>query len=478
MRTLRILLLLQDNERLCRQRDPLWGRHHALMFVRWLMTAVYAVTLLTLVRDIASAVLSGVLRAELWAAALVFLVIDLWLRFVFQQSPELRTSACALMSVPRALLVHHFLLQSLFTPYNFFWLLCFFWPLGLLCVLPRLSWAGLAVWMLLSCALVACSALCYQMVRLLSGRRFLWVFAVAALHVVLLFAAVLWGMGADALPELPLWLVPAAFAAVAVAYAAVFRVVCALREDRMSAADTLALTPFSAHFPLLSLEWLLRWRNSRVRRAQLSILCLMALLCLSHTGEPDADTLMTSFTCLYCFAVPGMLMLVDVMSHEGNYFEALLMEQGSVERLLRAKYLFNVLFLLLPLLMLVPAVMQGSVRLLQCLAYMFLTAGVIYPLLFFRAPYNASSRALHRQRRVRASLTWPHGLIAMAVLSVPIAMERCARWLLGDVWGFAALMLLGFAGMACHRLWLACVARRFMLRRHALAEGFRATRHS
>lgn len=476
MHTLRTLFLLQDNERLCRQRDPLWGRYRALLLVRWVMTAVYGVSLLTLVRDIAPAVLSGALRAELWAAALVFLVVDFWLRFVFQQSPELRTSACALMAVPRSLLVHHFLLRSLLAPYSLFWLLCFFWPLGLLCVVPQLSWAGLAVWLLLSCALVACSALCYQMLRLLSERRFLWIFAAAAVHFVLLMAVMLWGMSADAAWALPLWSVPAAFVVVAVVYAVVFRVVCALPGERSSESASPALTSFSAHFPLLSLEWLLRWRNDRVRRSQLSVLCLMALLCLSLFGASDTDSLMTSFTCLYCFAVPGMLMLVDVMSHEGNYMEALLMEQGSVCRLLRAKYLFNVLFLLLPLLLLVPAVMHGSVRLLQCLAYMLLTAGVIYPLLFLRAPYNASVRALHGQPRVRASLSWPHGLIGMAVLSVPIAMERGARWLLGDVWGFAALMLLGFAGMACHRLWLAYVARRIMLRRHALAESFRATR--
>ena len=476
MHTLRTLFLLHDNERLCRQRNPLWGHGSAVLLLRWLLTAVYAVSLLSLVRSLAAAVLSGALRVELWAAVILFLIPDFWLRFIFQQSPALRTGACALMPVPRRLLVHHFLLQSLFAPYNIFWLLCFFWPLGLLCVVPLLSWTGLAVWMLLSLSLVVCSALFYQMIRLLSGGRFLWVFVVAALDVALLFAAVLWGGGAAAVPTLPLWLVPAAFAAVAVMYAVVFRVLRRLREEPSLGSEHAAAASFLAHLPLLSLEWLLRWRNSRVRTAQLSILCLMAMLCLAQWGEADADGVMTSFTCLYCFAVPGMLMLVDVMSHEGNYMEALLMKRGAVERLMRSKYLFNVLFLLLPLLMLAPAVAQGRMHLLQCLAYMLFTAGVIFPLLFLRAPYNAAARALHRQRRVRASHSWPHDIMAIAVLSVPIAMERGARWLLGDVWGCAVLMLLGVAGVASHRLWLAYVARRFMLRRHALVEGFRTTR--
>ncbi len=478
MHALRTLLLLEDNERLCQRRDPLWGCYRALLLVRWLLTAVYGVSLLTLVRSFADAFLAGSLRAELWAAAILFLVTDFWLRFVFQQSPALRIGVCALMAVPRPLLVHHFLLRSLFAPYNLFWLLCFFWPLGLLCVMPGLSWTGLAVWMLLSVCLVASSALVYQMLRLLFECRFLWVFVTAAVHFVLLIMVVLRGLDGDVPVVLPLWYVAAALAAVALVYGFAFRFVSGLRGEGFSAEDSRALTSFSAHFPLLSLEWLLRWCNDRVRRSQLSVLCLMALLCLSQLGKHDAGSLMTSFTCLYCFAVPGMLMLVDVMSHEGNYMEALLMGQGSVYRLLRVKYLFNVLFLLLPLLMLVPAVLQGSVRLPECLAYMLLTAGVIYPLLFLRAPYNAASRALHRHRRVRASLSWPHGLIAMAVLSLPIAMERAARWLLGDVWGCAALMLLGLAGIACHRLWLAWVARRFMQRRHTLAEGFRTTRQS
>ncbi|MBP5196066.1 MAG: hypothetical protein J6035_01475 [Bacteroidaceae bacterium] len=476
MHTLRTLFLLHTGERLCRQRDPLWGRSSAVLLLRWLLTAVYAVSLLTLVRSLAGDVSSGLIALKPWSAVLLFLIPDFWLRFLFQQSPVLRTGACALMSVPRSLLVHHFLLQSVFAPYNLFWLLCFFWPLGLLCVVPVLSWTGLALWIVLSACLVSCSALFYQMMRLLSGCRFRWVFAVAGVHVVLLFAAVLWGEGFDAVPALPLWLVAAAFAAVAVVYAIVFRVLYNFREEPSSRREHSSAESFLAHIPLLSLEWLLRWRNRRVRTSQLSILCLMAMLCLAQFGEADADGVMTSFTCLYCFAVPVMLMLVDVMSHEGNYVEALLMERGSVERLLRAKYLFNVLFLLLPLLMLMPAVTQGRVHLLQCLAYMLFTAGVIFPLLFLRAPYNASARALHRQRRVRASLSYAHGFIATLVLSLPIAMERGARWLLGDVWGCAALMLLGVAGVASHRLWLGYVARRFMLRRHALAEGFRATR--
>jgi len=50
--------------------------------------------------------------------------------------------------------------------------------------------------------------------------------------------------------------------------------------------------------------------------------------------------------------------------------------------------------------------------------------------------------------------------------------------LLGPVWGYIPLIMLGLIGLATHRIWLRNIYHRLMLRRYENMEGFRASRNS
>ena len=479
--TLKSFLLLQWLERIGRQRHPLWGRHRMLRIVQWLFVLSIGIALASSVSAADTSLLADGVQFTPVSLTLLFLVVDFWLRHAVTQMPMLSVCGVSLLAVRRRRLAHHFLISTLFMPYNVFWLLFLFLPLGLIFSGGALN---LALWLLACWCVVAIGAVCCQVFRLFSRGRLAWTLAVGAVQFLALTLSV---MCYDSLRVktfsfglflLPVLLLP-------VVYFVAFRIICSYRENLSTPAVRSLID--MGHNPFMRVEWLLRLRNARVRTSQAAVFMCMALLCMSVTvlsavGGDIADdgwlpsARFHSFTCLYCYAVPGMLMLADVMSHEGNYMESLLMRRGSMYALLRSKYYCNALLLVLPFVMLLPAVGVGAIPLAQSVAYMFFSAGVIFPLMFFLAPYNNAARGLHSSRRVRVSLSYVHGFVAALVLSVPLAVEHGLRCLLGEDKGYAAIMALGIVGILLHRVWLRGVSQSLMRHRYRSVEGFRATR--
>lgn len=111
------------------------------------------------------------------------------------------------------------------------------------------------------------------------------------------------------------------------------------------------------------------------------------------------------------------------------------------------------------------------------LGYLFFTVGVLYPIMFQMAVYNKDTLPLNQK------LTGKQGnatqqVISLAILFLPLAIERLAVLLLGDIWGYVFLISLGGIGVATHKIWLRNIYQRFMARRYANMEGFRASRNS
>ena len=147
----------------------------------------------------------------------------------------------------------------------------------------------------------------------------------------------------------------------------------------------------------------------------------------------------------------------------------------SIYELLRAKYYFNSALLLIPFLLIIPSIVLGKISIWMSLGYLFLTVGVLYPICFQLAVYNNNTVPLNQKLTGKQANT-AQNIVSMVLLFVPIGLERLFVFLLGNVWGYIVLIILGTAGICTHKIWIRNIYQRFMVRRYKNMEGFRASR--
>ena len=186
---------------------------------------------------------------------------------------------------------------------------------------------------------------------------------------------------------------------------------------------------------------------------------------------------MKSFICLYEYIILGLMTLVGIMCFEGNYIDGLMSRRESIYDLLCAKYYFNSIILLVPFLTVLPLTIIGKISIWMNLGYLFFTIGVIYPCIFQLAVYNKESIPLN-QKLIGKQGNMMQQIVAIAALVLPLGIERISVLLVGPVWGYAPLVLLGIVGLYTHKLWLRNIYNRFMKRRYLLMDGFRNSRKS
>ena len=240
-----------------------------------------------------------------------------------------------------------------------------------------------------------------------------------------------------------------------------------------------ALNRYGTMGEYLKMEIKLRMRN-RQPRIQFFVgigLILFFSIMLYFTDVYDTG-FMKSFICLYDYIILGATTLITIMCYEGNYIDGLMSRRDSLYDLLRAKFYFNSAMLLIPFLLILPLIISGKMTIWMNLGYMLFTAGVLYPCIFQMAVYNKNTLALNAKLSAAKQGSTMQNIISIVILFLPIAFEKVSVLLLGPVWGYIPLILLGLVGIATHRYWLRNIYQRFMRQRHENMEGFRASRNS
>jgi hypothetical protein len=149
----------------------------------------------------------------------------------------------------------------------------------------------------------------------------------------------------------------------------------------------------------------------------------------------------------------------------------------SVLSLLKAKYYFNCLMLIFPMLFALLPIFNGKVLWVEALACAFFTMGCVFPFLFQLAVYNKST--LHLNQKVtrsnsRSSKT--QIIFSFAALFVPMFIMYALIALLDTATASWILLGLGLAGFLLNPVWLRNIYRRFMFRRYDNMDGFRTSR--
>ena len=166
-----------------------------------------------------------------------------------------------------------------------------------------------------------------------------------------------------------------------------------------------------------------------------------------------------------------------MMGPGGNYIDFLFTRRERILDLLRAKYYFFCIVLVLPLLLLIPPIVSGRFSILMILAYLFITTGVAYGLLFQLAVYNKQSLPLNQKITSKGNFENKlQFIIELVVFFVPVFLALAFTALFGDTIGYIIMIVIGVVMTAAHPYWLRNIYTRMMRRRYENIEGFHATR--
>ena len=186
---------------------------------------------------------------------------------------------------------------------------------------------------------------------------------------------------------------------------------------------------------------------------------------------------MTSFICLYNYAVLPIMTLGQVMSFEGNYIDGLMSRKESIFNLLRAKYYLTTLIILVPFLIMMFPIAKGKITLLAAIAYLIFVVGFVFFMLLQLAVYNTRTLPLNSNlMKSNKSSNWIQGLVTGGAFMLPLLIDKLLSALLPEEVAHTILIVIGFGFIVTHNHWIKNIYKRFMKRRYQNMEEFRASR--
>lgn len=493
--------LISRNAELKDTRHPMFEKNRFMKYLLYFMVAYYAslmilmgVTMPLGMRGTYPGVAAfHVLDGWAW----VILVCDFWLRFAMQETPAQQVKQYSLLPVKRGFLMHLYLINAIRSSGNLFWGFLLV-PFGIIAIVPMLGWGAFAGWMLGWWLLIVAGGMCYLLTRAACKKNIFWFIPMLLVHGAIVALALLpkhnlvdmpctWMMYAFLQWKWYAYL--AAIALIALFYWLNFIVQSRMlynevgnkEEVKVSDSKTAKLSFMDKYGVLgeyLKMEIRLRLRNKQVKmQFFVGLGAMLSLSLLLDLTEVYDNGFMTSFICLYDYIVLGMMTLVTIMEYEGNYLDGLMSRRESILQLLRAKYYFNSILLLIPIILVIPSIVIGKISIWMNLGYLFFTIGVLYPAFFQLAVYNKETIPLN-QKLTGKQANAIQNIISIVVFFLPIGLEKLATLCLGDPWGYIFLMALGTIGFATHRMWIRNIYNRFMQRRYINMEGYRASRRA
>ena len=482
--------LLRQNVNLSYKRSPAFEQNQWAKLLIYMGSGLFALYLIIYGAAIG-------LAAEGEAGTIIsfmvlILPIDFLLRFIFQTTPAMMVKPYILLPISRYTAIECFLVSSHVSGYNLLWLAMFV-PYAIIAIVGGAGfWSVLCV-LLVSELLIILNSQVYLFFRTLVNRSVLWM-----LPAVLLYAAPFlpllinkkWlNRELDLLQEIGAawWMLPLVLALIAgmffvnrhFQFKYVYEEISKKKESELKRVSTFSFfNRFGIVGEYLKLELKSNLRNKVMRQRTIMSLSLVIIfsLLIAYTDVYD-NPMMTNFWCLYCFAIYSVTSLIKIMGQEGNYIDLLMTRRESILSLLKAKFWFYVAVLVVPFVIMLPAVFTGKFTLLMLFAYMLLTGGFIHFVIFQLAVYNKQTLPL--QQKVTGKGNFENGMqivIELVALLGPGIIVGVGYLLVGMTYTYLFMCALGLAFILTYPLWLRNVYNRMMQRRYDNLEGFHSTR--
>ena len=421
------------------------------------------------------------------------MVIDFLLRFIFQTTPGMMVKPYILQPISRYTAIECFLISSHLSGYNFLWLAMFL-PYSYVILL-----AGAGFWPTLAelmgaMLLIMLNSQIYLFFRTLINRKVWWWLAAIAFYLIpfipmlLDFSNKTLGKLIDTYAEFgrSCYLIPVILALLVGLFYVNRHFQFKYVYEEISKKGERALKhvsqfSFFNRFGLIG-EYLKIELKSNIRNKTMKSRCIMSLVLIvvmsslvAYTPMYD-NAVMINFWCIYCFAIYSVTTLIKIMGQEGNYIDLLMIHRENIIALLKAKFWFYSAILLIPFIIMLPAVFTGKFTILMLLAYMSITAGLLHFVIFQLAVYNKQTLPL--QQKMTAKGNFENGMqivIEMIALFSPGAIAALGFLLVGETGTYLFMIALGLCFIVAHPLWIRNIYTRMMRRRYENLEGFHTT---
>ena len=424
----------------------------------------------------------------------LWLAIDFGSRFAVQQTPAMMVKPYLLQPMPFHSVIETFLVNTLLMGYNWVWLALYL-PYAFIVLCGGASFATALLIILCGILLTLANSQFYLIVRTLTARSILWwVLPILVYGGFWLSAAidVKWmDKQIDFLCDFTATWYFFLFCVVLLAGLfwvnrwMQFRYVREeiMKQEKKEAAmkkvyQYTFLERFGQTGEYLKLELKSIFRNKAIRSRVIMSLALIIVLTLliSYTSMYDGK-MMLNFWCFYCFGLYGMTTLVKIMGPEGNYIDLLMTHKENILSLLKAKYYFHVAILIVPMLLMMPAVIAGKFSMLMMVAYLLLSSGLLYFTLFQLAVYNKQTIPLNQ--KITGKNNVENGvqmIIQMLAMFSPLVLVAALVLLFNETTAYLVLGTIGLIMTLAHPLWLRHIYVRLMKRKYENMEGFHASR--
>ena len=492
--------LVSKNQRLSVRRHPMFEQNKVMKWLGYIFIGFWAVYLVFFGVFFAFVLDGSNYESFDWinGGIIYFLVMDFLFRFGLQETPAQEIKPYKMLPVPQNFLLNVFLLRLGLQAYNFFWGF-FLVPFGLFAVVKFFGFGGLLLFVLGWWLMFVMNGYWYLIWRTLIQRNMFFLVIPLVIYAALIYFGTFFDetnpwlfsgcmMLGRGFCQGQLWafLIPVAVSTVLFFINRRMQRECIYEEiakvekvQKVKSREMSWLNRFGTIGEYMKLEIKSTLRNKVPRTQFLMGVGYMLLFCclFAFTDIYDNQQFMKTFICVYCFACLGTMTLTSVMCVEGNYIDLLISRKESVLSLLKAKYVFNCVMLVFPMLFVLMPVFRDKVLLIECVSCMFFTSGCVFPFLFQLAVYNKQSLALNEKitRNGRGSKT--QILFSFAALFAPMIVMYILILVFNIVVASWVMLALGIAGTCAAPLWLRNIYRRFMLRRYENMEGFRETRH-
>ena len=379
----------------------------------------------------------------------IILVIDFLLRFIFQTTPGMMVKPYILQPISRYTAIECFLLSEHISGYNLLWLAMFL-PYSMIILIAGAGFWAVLLELIASELMIVLNSQIYLFFRTLINRKILWLIPAFAFYALpyspLLFnhkksaieklidtyAAI--GSGWYFIPVLILILAALFYVNRAFQFKYVYEEISKSKERQLKHVSQFRfLERFGIVGEYIKIELKSNLRNKTMRSRCIMSLTLIVVFSLLVAYTPMYDNeLMQNFWCVYCFAIYGVTALIKIMGQEGNYIDLLMTHHENIIALLKAKFWFYSMILIIPFLIMLPAVFTGKFTLLMLFAYMLITAGFLHFIIFQLAVYNKQTLPL--QQKMTAKGNFENGMqivIEMVALFGPILITGLGYLLIG-----------------------------------------------
>lgn len=421
------------------------------------------------------------------------LALDYVMRFTFQKPPTQEMQPFLLLPIKRVRLIDALLIRSGMSAFNWIWHFMFV-PFALLTVLRFYGLWGVLLYCIGLWLLILINNYWYLFTRTLMGEKIWWV----------LLPLVVYGLLAAALfiPEespifdfsmnvgegfitgniLTFLGVLAVLALVMLANRVLLSHLTYKENAKVEDAKVKHVTDFGFFNRFgeigeyMRLELKLFTRNKTPKQQLYTAMAIVAMFVLLVSFTDVYGESMSAFIFFYNFAIFGVMFLANVMSYEGNYIDGLLTRKESLYSLLLAKFYLYTVMMLIPMILMIPAMVMGKSSFLHCLSWVIFVSGFVYFLFFQVVVYNKNTLPLNKKLTARLNTNGMQQVISLAVFAIPLMLRFgleafFERWIVDLVF-----IGIGLAFMVTHRLWIRNVYQRFMAKKYAQLEGFRSTR--